>query len=94
MTAELQIERIFDPALGVLEGGQAGGQLTAAGTAQQVAQNENTFILDSPFPMAVLAVLGELGETEFRLKFNGEQVEVSAKQVVFGSAPFVFSGKR
>ena len=54
--------------------------------------DENIFCLDYPYPMDSLTVLGELGETEFQLKFDGNQIEVTEKQLVFGGEPVIFKG--
>lgn len=56
--------------------------------------DEQTFIIDYPYPVSGAAVLGELGETEFIFKFTGDSLEVSAEQLVFGEEAITFEGIR
>jgi CubicO group peptidase (beta-lactamase class C family) len=53
-----------------------------------------TFVVDYPYPAAGAPVLGELGETEFRFKFTGDNVEVTVQQLVFGGEAIVLQGSR
>lgn len=57
-------------------------------------QDENTFILDYPYPMDGFTVLGELGATEFQIEFHGDEIVVTEKQLVFGGEPVIFKGTR
>jgi CubicO group peptidase (beta-lactamase class C family) len=56
--------------------------------------DEQTFLLDYPYPASGTPVLGELGETQFQLKFTGDNLEVTIEQLVFGGEPIVFNGSR
>jgi CubicO group peptidase (beta-lactamase class C family) len=56
--------------------------------------DDQTLVIDYPYPMTTPARLGELGASQFQLKFQGEQVEVTFRQLVFGGEPVVFSGSR
>jgi hypothetical protein len=56
--------------------------------------DEQTFVVDYPYPAAGTPVLGELGETEFRFKFTGDNVEVTVQQLVFGGEAVVLEGSR
>lgn len=53
-----------------------------------------TFQVDYPYPAVGSPVLGELGETEFRFRFIGDDLEVAVEQLVFGAEPVVLKGKR
>jgi hypothetical protein len=56
--------------------------------------DEQTFLIEYPYPAAGAPVLGELGETEFQFKFTGNTVEVTVQQLVFGGEAIVFEGER
>lgn len=56
--------------------------------------DDQTFIVDYPYPAVGATVLGELGETEFRFKFIGATVEVTAEQLIFGGEPVIIQGSR
>lgn len=56
--------------------------------------DEATFVLDYPYPLSGMMVLGELGESEFRFKFTGDKLEVTVQQLVFGGEPIVVEGIR
>jgi CubicO group peptidase (beta-lactamase class C family) len=56
--------------------------------------DEQIFVIDYPYPAAGATVLGELGETEFRFKFVGATLEVTAEQLIFGGEPIVIMGSR
>jgi CubicO group peptidase (beta-lactamase class C family) len=56
--------------------------------------DEQTFIIDYPYPAAGTPVLGELGETEFRFKFIGDTLEVTAEQLIFGGEAVMIQGSR
>ena len=56
--------------------------------------NEQTFVIEYPYPTVGGPRLGELGETEFQFKFTGEQLEVTVEQLVFGGEAIVFAGIR
>lgn len=53
-----------------------------------------TFIIDYPYPAAGTPVLGELGETEFRFSFVGDNLELEVDQLIFGGEPVVIRGSR
>jgi len=57
-------------------------------------EDEQTFIIDYPYPAAGTPALGELGETEFRLKFTGDTLEVAAEQTIFAGEPIIIQGTR
>jgi CubicO group peptidase (beta-lactamase class C family) len=56
--------------------------------------DEQTFVIDYPYPPYGSAVLGELGETEFRFKFSGDELEVTVKELIFGGEPISIKGSR
>jgi CubicO group peptidase (beta-lactamase class C family) len=56
--------------------------------------DEQTFVVDYPYPANGAPVLGELGETEFRFKFTGDQLEITVQQLSFGGEALVFEGSR
>jgi CubicO group peptidase (beta-lactamase class C family) len=56
--------------------------------------DEQTFVIDYPYPAAGTPTLGELGETEFQFRFAGDTVEVAVEQLVFGGEVIVFKGSR
>ncbi|HMN58995.1 MAG TPA: serine hydrolase [Anaerolinea sp.] len=53
-----------------------------------------TFAVDYPYNMAGPLRLGELGETEMRFQFTGDQVRMTATPLIFGGEPLVLTGKR
>ena len=53
---------------------------------------EDTFVLDYPYPLTGSTRLGELGESEFRIKFRGDTLQVSAEQLIFAGEPIIFEG--
>jgi hypothetical protein len=71
-----------------LSNGEAIGELLLRGRWA----DEQTFIVDYPYPTAGATVLGDLGETEFRFKFTGDQLEVTVEQSVFGGEPLIVVG--
>ena len=56
--------------------------------------DDQTFIIDYPYPAAGGTVLGELGETEFRFAFEGDELEITVQQLVFGGEPLIIKGSR
>ena len=56
--------------------------------------DDQTFVVDYPYPAVGTPTLGELGETEFQFEFTGDQVEVTVQQIVFGGEAVVFEGSR
>lgn len=56
--------------------------------------NEQTFVVDYPYPAGGMPILGELGETEFRFRFVEDKLEVTIQQDVFGGPPLVIEGSR
>jgi hypothetical protein len=56
--------------------------------------DEQTFLIDYPYPIQVAPVLGELGETELQFKFIRNTIEVTVQQLVFGGEPITFEGTR
>ena len=56
--------------------------------------DDETFVIDYPYPMFGGTVLGELGETEFQFKFINDKLEVTVSQQVFGGETIVFEGTR
>jgi hypothetical protein len=56
--------------------------------------DDQTFIVDYPYPMAGIMVLGETAESEVRFKFIGNQVEVTAEQLTFEMDSIHVTGTR
>ena len=56
--------------------------------------DDQTFVVDYPYPAVGTPTLGELGETEFQFEFTGDQVKVTVQQIVFGGEAVVFEGSR
>jgi hypothetical protein len=56
--------------------------------------DEQSFLIDYPYPAVGAPVLGELGETEFRFTFVGNEVKVSAEEKIFGGEPMLITGSR
>lgn len=54
--------------------------------------NEHTFVIDYPYPLTGATILGELGEIEIQFNFSGTNLEVTARQLVFGGEPIVVEG--
>jgi hypothetical protein len=82
---EIGLDNIFR-----LSSGEALGELLLRGRWV----DEQTFVVDYPYPLAGIPVLGELGETEIRFKFTGDDLEMTAEQSVFGGEPLVVKGSR
>jgi CubicO group peptidase (beta-lactamase class C family) len=57
-------------------------------------KDEQTFLVDYPYPPSGAPRLGEFGETQFQFKFSGDKLEVVIQQLVFGGEPVVFDGTR
>jgi CubicO group peptidase (beta-lactamase class C family) len=73
-----------------LSGGEAIGELLLRGRWT----DEQTFVIDYPYPAVGGTTLGELGETEFRFKFLGDELEVTVEQMIFADEPIVVKGSR
>jgi hypothetical protein len=56
--------------------------------------DQQTFVIDYPYPAGGAPVLGELGETQFQFKFTGDKLNVMVEQLVFGGEPVIFEGTR
>lgn len=56
--------------------------------------DEQTFVVDYPYPLAGMMVLGETAESEVRFKFIGNKVEVSAEQITFEMDSIHVTGTR
>ncbi len=56
--------------------------------------DEQTFLIDYPYPAYGTPVLGELGETEFRFTFEGDNLQVAVEQITFGAEPMILQGTR
>ena len=56
--------------------------------------DEQTFVIDYPYALGGMMVLGEPAESEFRFKFTGNKVEITAQQFLFGGDPLTFDGTR
>ena len=56
--------------------------------------DDQTFLIDYPYPANGNPILGELGETQFLFKFTGDNLNVTIEQLVFGGEPIVFEGTR
>ena len=56
--------------------------------------DEQTFLIDYPYPAYGAPVLGELGETEFRFTFEGDDLQVAVEQITFGAEPMILQGTR
>jgi CubicO group peptidase (beta-lactamase class C family) len=56
--------------------------------------DESTFVIDYPYPLSGVMVLGDLGESEFQFRFTADKLEVTVQQLVFGGEPIVIEGTR
>jgi CubicO group peptidase (beta-lactamase class C family) len=56
--------------------------------------DESTFVIDYPYPLSGMMVLGDLGESEFQFRFTADKLEVTVEQLVFGGEPIVLKGER
>lgn len=56
--------------------------------------DEQTFLVDYPYPPNGTPALGELGDTQFQFKFTGDKLNITIEQIVFGGEPIVFEGNR
>jgi hypothetical protein len=56
--------------------------------------DEQTFLVDYPYPPNGTPALGELGDTQFQFKFTGDKLNITIEQIVFGGDPIVFEGNR
>lgn len=56
-------------------------------------EGKQLFVLEYPYP-AGSNTLGDPGESTFQFKFNGNEVEVTIQQLVFGGEPIVVTGSR
>ena len=56
--------------------------------------DEQTFVIDYPYPAVGPPTLGELGKTEFQFKFTGDKLEVTVQELIFGGEAVVFGGSR
>jgi CubicO group peptidase (beta-lactamase class C family) len=57
-------------------------------------QDEQTFLVDYPYPPSGMPRLGELGETQFQFKFTDNTLKITIEELVFGGEPIVFEGTR
>jgi hypothetical protein len=94
-TAELQLSDFPPLEIGMdnlyrLSSGETIGELLLRGRWR----DEQTFVIDYPYPAAGSPRLGELGETEFQFKFTGNKLEVTVQQLVFGGEAVVMGGTR
>jgi CubicO group peptidase (beta-lactamase class C family) len=53
-----------------------------------------TFMLEYPYPLFGQNTLGELGHTQARFRFQGDDLQVTAKELIFGTEPVVLKGSR
>ena len=56
--------------------------------------DEQTFVIEYPYPAVGTPALGELGETEFRFRFIDDKLDITVQQLVFGGEAIVFQGSR
>jgi hypothetical protein len=56
--------------------------------------DEATFVIDYPYPLSGMMVLGDLGKSEFQFRFTAKKLEVTVQQLVFGGEPIVLEGTR
>jgi CubicO group peptidase (beta-lactamase class C family) len=56
--------------------------------------DEQTFLVDYPYPFVSQPRLGDLGDTDIQFRFEGNQVEVNIIPQVFGGSTINFFGKR
>lgn len=94
-TAQLQLSDMPVLEIGMdnlyrLSAGEAIGELLLRGRWI----DEQTFVIDYPYPAVGGPTLGELGETEFQFKFTGDKLEVTVQQLVFGGEAILFEGAR
>lgn len=55
--------------------------------------NEYTLVADYPYGFGSNR-LGELGHTQFHFNFQGDTVDVTVRQLIFGGEPLAFSGQK
>jgi len=55
-------------------------------------EDARTFVVDYPYPLNGATVLGELGEYEICLAFNGDAVDIAIRDVIFDSPPIEVHG--
>jgi CubicO group peptidase (beta-lactamase class C family) len=94
-TAHLQLQDFPVLEIGLdniyrLSTGEAIGELFLRGRWR----DEQTFVIDYPYPPYGSPLLGELGETEFRFRFSGDQLEVTVEELIFGGEPLSIKGLR
>jgi CubicO group peptidase (beta-lactamase class C family) len=94
-TAHLQLQDFPVLEIGLdniyrLSTGEAIGELFLRGRWR----DEQTFVIDYPYPPYGPPLLGELGETEYRFKFSGDQLEVTVEELIFGGEPLSIKGSR
>ena len=94
-TAQLQLSDLPTLEIGMdnlyrLSPGAASGELLLRGHWA----DEQTFVIEYPYPASGPPMLGELGMTEFQFNFAGNQLEVTVKQLVFGGEDLAFQGLR
>lgn len=54
---------------------------------------DNTFVVDYPFAIIGAPSLAELGATELRLVFYGQELEITIQPLIFGGEPFKLHGE-
>jgi CubicO group peptidase (beta-lactamase class C family) len=57
-------------------------------------RDEQTFVIDYPYPPYGSPVLGELGQAEFRFRFSGDQLQVTVEELIFGGEPLSIKASR
>lgn len=56
--------------------------------------DEQTFVVDYPYALGGMMVLGETAESEYRFTFTGNKLEVTAQQLLFDLGPMSAEGTR
>ncbi len=56
--------------------------------------DDQTFVVEYPYPFVTHPRLGDLGDVAIQFRFEGDQVQVSIIQQVFGGDPISFGGAR
>ena len=57
-------------------------------------EGEDVFLLDYPYPFDGGTILGQPVESQFRFRFTGDILEVTAQQLVFGGEQILVAGSR
>ena len=56
--------------------------------------DEQTFVVDYPYPIQGAPILGELGETELYFAIQRDALEIAVNELIFGGEPLIVRGSR